>query len=88
LGSRSILVEVAESSAATSLIPRISALSGVKRVTGTPDGLIVEVTTDSDPRAEISRLVVDSGAKLVGLGYSRSELDEAYINAIRGPPAQ
>ena len=49
---------------------------------------MVEVETNSDPRAEISRLVVESGAKLVGLGYSRSELDEAYISAIRGTPTQ
>ena len=88
LGSRSILVEIADAPSATSLIARISALSGVKRVTGAPEGLRVEVASDSDPRSEISRLVVESGAKLVGLGYSRSELDEAYINAIRGTPAQ
>ena len=65
------------------LVGRISSLSGVKRVTATPAGFLVEVETNSDPRAEISRLVVESGAKLVGLGYSRSELDEAYISAIR-----
>jgi hypothetical protein len=60
----------------------------VKRVSATPEGLLVEVATSSDPRAEISRLVVESGARLVGLGYSRSELDEAYMSAIRGTPAQ
>jgi ABC-2 type transport system ATP-binding protein len=87
LGSRSIRVEIAGASSA-SLVASISALSGVKRVSGSTEGLLVEVATDSDPRAEISRLVVESGAKLVGLGYSRSELDEAYINAIRGTPAQ
>jgi ABC-2 type transport system ATP-binding protein len=90
LNSRSILVELADSPALEggALVASISSLSGVKRVTQTPAGLLVEVAPDSDPRAEISRLVVESGAKLVGLGHSRSELDEAYISAIRGSPAQ
>ncbi len=90
LSSRSILVEIedAPATAATGspLLGRISSLGGVKSVTATSAGLLVEVETNSDPRAEISRLVVESGAKLVGLGYSRSELDEAYISAIRGTP--
>jgi hypothetical protein len=83
-------VEIADSSAAagSSLVARISALGGVKRVTPALGGLLVEVSANSDPRAEISRLVVEAGAMLVGLGYSRSELDEAYINAIRGEPAR
>ena len=92
LGSRAILVEVEGAptalGAGSPLAGRISSLGGVKRVSATPEGLLVEVSTDSDPRAEISKLVVESGARLVGLGYSRSELDEAYISAIRGTPAQ
>jgi ABC-2 type transport system ATP-binding protein len=92
LSSRSIVVEIADASttvgASSSLVGRISSLGGVKRVTAAPGGLLVEVATDSDPRADISRLVVESGARLLGLGYSRSELDEAYINAMRGPPGR
>lgn len=91
LTSRVISVEISDASSAgagSTLVESISALPGVKLVTAVPSGFLVEVATDSDPRAEISRLVVSSGAKLVGLGYSRSELDEAYISAIRGPPAQ
>ncbi len=92
LSSRSILVEIEDAPATAGsgspLLGRIASLSGVKRVTATPAGLLVETGTDSDPRAEISKIVVESGAKLVGLGYSRSELDEAYISAIRGTPAQ
>lgn len=89
LGSRSILVEISSPGAGSAaLVASISALSGVKRVTESPEGFVVEIASDSDPRAEISRLVVESGAKLVGLGYSRSELDQAYINAIRGPTGQ
>ncbi len=83
-------MEIADASKADgdgALLGRISALGGVKRVIQTPEGLLVEVASDSDPRAEISRLVVEAGEMLVGLGYSRSELDEAYINAIRGEPA-
>jgi ABC-type multidrug transport system ATPase subunit len=89
LGSRAILVQIEDASAtaaeASPLAGRISSLSGVRRVSATPDGLLVEVAVDSDPRGDISKLVVESGARLVGLGYSRSELDEAYISAIRGP---
>jgi len=92
LSSRSILVEIdgapSTTDASSPLVGRISSLAGVKRVSATPAGLLVEAATDSDPRAEISRLVVESGVKLVGLGYSRSELDEAYISAIRGTPAR
>ena len=88
LSSRNILVEIegpGEAAAGGSpLIERLSTVSGVKHVTVTPDGLLVEIAKDSDSRAEISRLVVESGARLIGLGYSRSELDEAYISAIRG----
>jgi ABC-type multidrug transport system ATPase subunit len=87
LSSRSILVEIADAPAVagpgSALLGRISSLGGVKRVTPTPEGLLVESETDSDPRAEISRMVVESGAKLLGLSHSRSELDEAYISAIR-----
>jgi len=92
LSSRNVLVEIEDAPTAAAsgspLFGRVSSLSGVRRVTATPGGILVEVETNSDPRAEISRLVVESGAKLVGLGYSRSELDEAYINAIRGTPTQ
>ena len=88
LTSRHVLVELDEPGAAgpnDALVGRISSVTGVKRVTATHEGLLVEVEIGSDPRAEISRAVVESGGRLVGLGYSRSELDDAYIQAIRGP---
>jgi len=90
LSSRNILVEVegAQTAPGSPLLARISSLSGVRRVTATPGGLLVEIETNSDPRAEISKAVVESGAKLLGLGYSRSELDEAYISAIKGTATQ
>ncbi len=86
LSSRNILAEIEPAGGGTddALIRRLSSISGVVHVKATPGGLLVEAATDSDPRAEISRAVVESGARLLGLGYSRSELDEAYINAIRG----
>jgi ABC-2 type transport system ATP-binding protein len=87
LSSRNILVEVeapATVAADTALLEGLLSIGGVRLVTVTGEGLLIEVAKDTDPRAEISKLVVESGAKLVGLGYSRSELDEAYISAIRG----
>jgi ABC-2 type transport system ATP-binding protein len=84
LSSRSILVEIGPPGADSSLIQRVSSITYVKQVVSTPEGLLVEVEKDSDPRAEIAKAVVESGARLVGLGYSRTELDEAYISAMRG----
>jgi ABC-2 type transport system ATP-binding protein len=84
LDSRSILVELSPPEAEASLIRSLSSIEGVKRVTNAPAGLVVEAAVDSDPRAAIAKAVIGSGANLVGLGYSRGQLDEAYINAIRG----
>jgi len=83
LNSRLIVVELAKP-ADPQLSSRLSSVAGVRHVSTNPVGLLVETEKDSDPRAEIARTVVDSGAGLVGLRYSESELDEAYINAIRG----
>jgi len=84
LSSRSILVELDPPAADPSLVQRVSSVSGVRRVSPAPEGLLVEAEKDSDPRAEIAKIVVTSGGSLMGLRYSRSELDEAYIAAIRG----
>jgi ABC-2 type transport system ATP-binding protein len=83
LNSRLIVVELAEP-ADPQLSSRVSSVAGVRHVGTNAVGLLVETEKDSDPRAEIARTVVESGAGLVGLRYSESELDEAYINAIRG----
>ena len=82
LKSRAISVDV--EGATDALVAAVAAVKGVKRVTLRSGGLLVESENDSDPRSEISRLVVESGAKLLALGYSRSELDEAYLSSIRG----
>jgi len=47
-------------------------------------GYLVEAASGTDPRSEIAKLVVGSGAGLLSIGYSRGELDEAYIAAIKG----
>jgi ABC-2 type transport system ATP-binding protein len=67
------------------LLPQLQAIAGVLRVSKTPNGLMLEVNKGSDLRGEISRVVVKSGADLLSLGYSRSEFDEAYVSATRGP---
>ncbi len=82
LGSRSVSVEVEKVDEA--LVGVVRAVQGVMQVTATPSGLLVEVSKDSDPRAEISKAIVGSGAKLLAIGYSRSELDDAYVRSIRG----
>jgi ABC-2 type transport system ATP-binding protein len=87
LDSRTILVELSplpEMVMGAPLIQTIASIGGVKRVTPAPGGLLVEIAVGSDPRAAIAKAVVGSGANLVGLGYSRGQLDEAYISAIRG----
>ncbi len=52
-------------------------------VTATPLGFTVQVEKGRDVRGEISKAVVGSGASLLSIGYSRSELDEAYLASIR-----
>ena len=84
LSSRLIVVEVGPPVADALLVSRISSVEGVRHVSANAAGLLVETEKDSDPRAEIARTVVGSGASLLGLRYSESELDEAYINAMRG----
>ncbi len=84
LSSRLIVVEVGPPMADALLVSRISSVEGVRRVSANAAGLLVETEKDSDPRAEIAKTVVGSGASLLGLRYSESELDEAYINAMRG----
>jgi ABC-2 type transport system ATP-binding protein len=81
LKSRAISVDVL--GATDKLVGVLTEIRGVRKVTPRPGGLLVETQNDLDPRSEISRLIVESGAKLLGLGYSRSELDEAYLCSIR-----
>ena len=84
LSSRIVMVELDPPEAGSALVQLLTLIHGVKRVSTAPEGLLVEMEKDMDARAEIAKSVVGSGTGLVGLRYSRSELDEAYITAIRG----
>ncbi len=78
------LVEVETSEASDDLLAEIRRISGVISVTRTAPGFSVQVEKGRDVRSEISKAVVESGADLHSIGYSRSELDEAYLASIRG----
>jgi ABC-type multidrug transport system ATPase subunit len=82
LTSRVINLDV--QSAREGLAATIGKIPGVVRVTATAEGFSVEMEKGADVRGEVSKAVVESGAKLLSIGYSRSELDEAYMAAIRG----
>jgi ABC-2 type transport system ATP-binding protein len=82
LDTRTIQVEVLTQK--EGLAARLQKIPGVLKVTRTDKGLTVEVEKGSDPRSEISRALVEMGAGLVAIGYSRSEIDDAYVAAIRG----
>jgi len=81
---KSRLIEVELQKSPDDLLVEIQGVPGVMKATRTERGYLVETASESDPRSEIARLVVESGAGLLSIGYSRSELDEAYIAAIRG----
>lgn len=82
LNSRIVQVEL--DSCPDSLLTAISSLRGVISVARTEKGLELETEKGVDVRAELSKLVVESGVGLRALGYSRRELDEAYVAAVRG----
>ncbi len=83
VGSRTVSIELGEA-ADDGLIQALSKVKGVTKLTAEKANLLIEVSKDSDPRGEISRLVIDSGAKLLSMGYSRDELQDAYVNSMRG----
>ena len=82
LDTRLIVVQAATISG--ELLARIQRTAGVTKVTRTEGGFTAETEKGVDVRAEVSRAVVESGASLFSIGYSRSELDEAYMASIRG----
>ncbi|HYC12357.1 MAG TPA: ABC transporter ATP-binding protein [Nitrososphaerales archaeon] len=82
LGTRSITIQA--ENVGSGLVSALSEMKGVTRVTMNATGFVVETAKGSDPRAEISKLVVESGARLLSMGYSRNELHEAYVNLVRG----
>jgi len=82
LDSRMVELEVRSPSEA--LVTRLEGIPGVVRVTKTERGLTVEVAKGSDPRGEISSAAVELSAGLLSIGYSRNEIDDAYVAAIKG----
>lgn len=91
LTSRTIQIELAPASPealVTSVVTSILKIPGVTGVirsgVGGGAGLIADVEKGRDVRGEISRVVVESGAALLSIGYSRSELDDAYVASVRG----
>ena len=85
LSSRTVHLEVG--SPPPGLSTSISAIKGVTKVTLSPDGLTIELEKGVDARAEISKVVVESGGQLLSIGYSRTELDDAFMASIRGSHA-
>jgi ABC-2 type transport system ATP-binding protein len=81
LESRTLLVEVRAQS--DDVLAAIENLPGVQNATRTERGYAVSTKAGFDPRSEIAKIIVDSGAGLLYLGYGREELDQAYIEAIR-----
>ena len=82
LDTRLVDVEVVSSS--DDLLAKVRGIAGVTGVTRKASGFTAEIEKGRDIRSQISRMVVESGASLLSIGYSRSELDEAYLAAIRG----
>lgn len=84
LDTRAILMEVLSPSDA--LLERLRAIPGVVSVSPSADGheVTIRIENDVDPRVEISRAAVEAKAGLLSMGYSRNEIDEAYLAAIRG----
>ncbi|MDG6925619.1 MAG: ABC transporter ATP-binding protein [Nitrososphaerota archaeon] len=82
LNSRLILVEVRTPSPA--LVEKLRVIPGVRSVTATEGSLAITAEKGTDLRSEISSAVVAMDAGLLSIGYSRSEIDEAYVAAIRG----
>ncbi|MGA2663715.1 MAG: ABC transporter ATP-binding protein [Nitrososphaerales archaeon] len=85
LDFRLVRVEVASPSPA--LVERLRSIEGVRAVTPEGGELTVELEKGTDRRAEISSAVVAMGAGLLAIGYSRDEIDDAYVAAIRGKRA-
>jgi ABC-2 type transport system ATP-binding protein len=69
-------IEVETDGASTQLVEVISKIRGVKNVEA--EGNFLHVTTDSDLRGAISKVVVDSGAALIQMRVHEFSLDDIY----------
>jgi ABC-type uncharacterized transport system ATPase subunit len=59
------------------LIEVINQISGVKNVKA--KGNLLQITTDSDLRAAISKAIVQSGAALIQMKIQEFSLDDIYM---------
>lgn len=84
LDTRRIVVEVGVVPAG--LIQLLESVPGVAKVTPEGTTLLIEIEKGTDPRSQISKAAVETGAGLLSIGYSRTEIDDAYVAAIRGTP--
>jgi ABC-2 type transport system ATP-binding protein len=69
-------IEVETDGANPQLVEVIGKVKGVKNVEA--DGNFLHITTDSDLRAAISKVVVDSGAALIQMKVQEFSLDDIY----------
>jgi ABC-2 type transport system ATP-binding protein len=69
-------IEVETDGASPQLVEIIAKISGVRNVE--VEGNLLHVTTDSDLRAAISKVVVDSGAALIQMKVQEFSLDDIY----------
>jgi len=83
LNARSVHLELGKHS--KELLGRLRQIPGVQGVTETPKGVDIALEKGRDLRGEISKTVVQSGVDLLSISYSRSEFDDAYVSATRGP---
>ena len=70
-------IEVETTQSSPQLIEVIDQISGVKNVEA--KGNVLQISTDSDLRAEISRVVVQSGAPLIQMKIQEFSLDDIYM---------
>jgi ABC-2 type transport system ATP-binding protein len=70
-------IEVETTQPSPQLIEVINQISGVRKVGA--KGNLLQITTDSDLRAEISKAVVQSGVPLIQMKIQEFSLDEIYM---------
>jgi ABC-2 type transport system ATP-binding protein len=70
-------IEVETTQSSPQLIKVIKQIGGVRKVEA--KGNLLQITTDSDLRAQISRVVVESGVPLIQMKIQEFSLDEIYM---------
>lgn len=82
-GSDSRLIRLELTSYSKEILDKIRAISGVLSVVMKDSHIEIETRSDLDLRAEISKLVVNSGVGLLSISYAKDELGIAYRSMIR-----